>query len=317
MEAFNHYIRDLGISVIITTYNSEKFIDRCLNSVLNQKFPSLEVIVVDGNSKDSTIDKVKKYESSSYVKCFVIDGHVHVARNKGIEVAKNDIIIFLDPDDELIEGSLQFISRKFEELGNKYGVVYAYSIDDDGNLQGFRLDEEGPINFNDFICEKIRYGNCFAAFKREAIKPFKFEAPGYEFMLHKRVMHNYGGYFIPIPLLRYHNRSNPSSLSKHVSKIGFKKRYGSQIALALSRYLVEFKGYFINNCPETYARLCLHTGILFMFNGLKVDALRMFVEALKYGVTIRALFYCLLVLFVPTNFLVRFYESKEKSKSIK
>jgi hypothetical protein len=54
-----------------------------------------------------------------------------------------------------------------------------------------------------------------------------------------------------------------------------------------------------------------------MFNGSKVNALRMFAEALKYGVTTRALFYCLLVPLVPTKFLVRIYEIKEKLRLIK
>jgi glycosyltransferase involved in cell wall biosynthesis len=307
----------MSITVIITTYNSEKYIERCVNSVLSQKFPLLEVIVIDGNSKDGTVNIVRKYESSGLVRCYIVDGHVNVARNKGIELAKNDIIIFLDPDDELMEGSLQFIHRKFEELGNKYGVIYAYSIDDNGNLQGFRLDKEGPIDFNDFLCEKLRFGNCFAAFRRDAIKLLRFEVPGYEFIFHKRVVHKYGGYFIPVPLLRYHNKANPSSLSRQVTRIAFKKVYGHQIALALSKYIFEFKNYLKSNCPKTYSRLCLHTGILFMFSGSKVDALRMFTETLKYGVTTRALFYCLLVLLVPTKFLVHIYEIKEKLRLIK
>jgi glycosyltransferase involved in cell wall biosynthesis len=307
----------MGITVIITTYNSEKYIERSLNSVLSQKFPLLEIIVVDGNSKDGTINIVKKYESSGLVKCYVVDGHVNVRRNKGIEVAKNDIIIFLDHDDELMEGSLEIIHRKFEELGNRYGVIYAFSLDDDGNLQGFRLNREGPINFNDFLCEKIRFGAAFAAFRRDAIKSLRYEVPGYEFILEMRVVHKYGGYFIPVPLLRYHNKANPASLSRQITRIGFKKQYGHQIAIALSKYITEFKKYLISNCPKTYSRLCLHTGVLFMFSGAKVDALRMFIESLKYHVTTKVMFYCLLVLLVPTKLLVRIYEIKEKLRLIK
>ena len=49
------------ISILIPTYNSEKYIEKCLNSVISQTYPNIEIIIIDGGSTDKTLDIVKKY----------------------------------------------------------------------------------------------------------------------------------------------------------------------------------------------------------------------------------------------------------------
>ncbi|MEM2571349.1 MAG: glycosyltransferase [Thermoproteota archaeon] len=298
----------MKVSVIITTYNSARYIERCIKSVLSQGYDDLEVIVVDGGSTDGTIDIVNKYQSDG-LNCYVTPGHVHVTRNLGIEKANGDIVIFLDSDDELMEGAIVTTVEKFKELGDKVGVLYAYALDDSGRLQGFRLTKEGYIDFHKHLCEELRYGNAFAAFRSPVIKQFRFEVPGYEFMLHKRVVKKFGGYFIPRALLRYHNLENPASLSKRISKPRFREEYGKRIADELRRYLIEFKEAFLEKCPRTYSRLLMHAGVLYLWSGRRSSSLLLFMECFKYHPSLRPLVYTLLA-FIPVRLLLRFLRAK-------
>ena len=89
------------ISIIIPMYNVEKYIERCLNSVTNQTFSDIEVIVVNDGSADESAAIAKKYETKdSRFKLFTKEnGGISSARNYGIERAVGKYILFLDSDD--------------------------------------------------------------------------------------------------------------------------------------------------------------------------------------------------------------------------
>lgn len=88
------------ISVVIPCYNCERFIEKCLESIINQMYDNLEIIVVNDGSTDSTENVVKKYLSDKrvvYIK--QENGGEAAARNSGIEVATGEYIGFVDSDD--------------------------------------------------------------------------------------------------------------------------------------------------------------------------------------------------------------------------
>ena len=90
------------ISIITATYNAEKTIENTLKSVLNQKFPNIEHIIIDGNSADNTINIVKKYQSKFNGRLKWIsepDKGIYDAMNKGISLASGDWIYFMGGDD--------------------------------------------------------------------------------------------------------------------------------------------------------------------------------------------------------------------------
>ncbi|OYT53637.1 MAG: hypothetical protein B6U77_03590 [Candidatus Hecatellales archaeon ex4484_218] len=106
----------MQVSVIIPTYNSEKTIEKCLNSFYIQTYPPSEIIVVDGNSADSTTEIVKRFWDVKLVvnKKFHSPGFL---RNLGAKVAKGNILLFCDSDciadKKLIEYYVEsFLSRK-------------------------------------------------------------------------------------------------------------------------------------------------------------------------------------------------------------
>lgn len=84
-------------SIIIPTRNVEKYIKKCLDSVLNQTFKDFEIIVVDDNSTDNTKNIIKKYKQVKLIEEKTIG--VSEARNIAIKEAKGEYLAFLDSDD--------------------------------------------------------------------------------------------------------------------------------------------------------------------------------------------------------------------------
>lgn len=100
------------ISIIIPVYNVEKYVEQCLNSVLEQKFQNYEVILVNDGSTDGSLHICEKIaQKDARIKIFSIDnGGVSHARNYGIGCASGRWIMFLDSDDYLLEGALQLLA---------------------------------------------------------------------------------------------------------------------------------------------------------------------------------------------------------------
>jgi glycosyltransferase len=93
----------MKISIITATFNSGKFIESCIKSILKQNYKKFEIIIIDGLSTDSTIKKIKTLlDKHNNIKFFSEkDLGIYHALNKGIEKANGDIIGFVHSDDLL------------------------------------------------------------------------------------------------------------------------------------------------------------------------------------------------------------------------
>lgn len=109
-------------SIIIPTYNSEKYIERCINSVAIQNCNNYELIVVDNNSNDRTIELVE--QNKIYSKCKIISinnfGVVAKSRNIGLSQAQGEWICFLDSDDLWHPNKL----LECDKYTNQFDVIY-------------------------------------------------------------------------------------------------------------------------------------------------------------------------------------------------
>jgi len=103
-------------SIIIPLYNKERQIARTLDSVLAQSVADFEVIVVDDGSKDGSAEIVKGYSDPRIRYIKKENGGVSSARNRGIQEARGEWILFLDGDDRLMQDALS----AFEAMRKKY-----------------------------------------------------------------------------------------------------------------------------------------------------------------------------------------------------
>lgn len=103
-------ITNMKLSIIIPVYNGSNYIEKCLDSIYKQELgtDSFEVIVINDGSTDDTSNKVLTYNESIDNLNLInkANGGVSSARNLGIETSKGEFVLFLDADDELVEGSL-------------------------------------------------------------------------------------------------------------------------------------------------------------------------------------------------------------------
>lgn len=120
------------ISVVITCYNLEKFIEEAVRSVLQQDCdPSLyEIIVVDDCSTDSSFEILEKFKSIKYVKTPKNQG-VLLATVLGIEHAQGDVIAFLDGDDIWRSDKLSRLASKFQEDNQLVFLTHNYQFIDE------------------------------------------------------------------------------------------------------------------------------------------------------------------------------------------
>ena len=99
------------ISVIIPVYNSEKYLHKCIDSVLSQSYTNFEVILVNDGSTDSSGMICDEYaEKDERVRVFHKDnGGVSTARNLGIDYATGKYVLFIDSDDYMTDDAVEKI----------------------------------------------------------------------------------------------------------------------------------------------------------------------------------------------------------------
>jgi glycosyltransferase involved in cell wall biosynthesis len=93
--------------------NGEKYLEQTFNSVFFQSYPNIEYIVIDGGSKDKTIDIIKQHESNIDYWQSEKDHGIYYAMNKGIELAKGDLIGILNADDYYSENTVKYVVEAY------------------------------------------------------------------------------------------------------------------------------------------------------------------------------------------------------------
>jgi len=128
------------VSVVIIAYNEERYLSDAIESVLNQTYPSIEVIVVDDGSKDNTLTIARRYEPSIKVISQKNSGGCSSPRNTGARAARGKYIAFLDADDIIIPEKIALQVQAFKQ-NPTIGMVI-------GNYQNFTGAEKYADHFS-------------------------------------------------------------------------------------------------------------------------------------------------------------------------
>jgi len=131
------------VSIIVTTLNEERYVEDCLRSLKNQTYKNKEIIVVDSNSEDKTVEIAKKYADKILVKNCIIP----VGRNIGAREARGDVFLFVDADITLLPGWIDTVLPYLNE--DKVVAVYGDLLPKEGTLKAWL--EYGKEELSNFI----------------------------------------------------------------------------------------------------------------------------------------------------------------------
>lgn len=134
------------LSVITIVYNNARDIERTMLSVLNQSYPAIEYIVIDGASTDGTVEIIEKYRDRLAVFLSEKDKGIYDAMNKGMKLATGDYLLFMNSGDEIYDA--QTIEAVFNS-GPNADIYYGETemFDDNWNSLGQRR-HQAPKQFN-------------------------------------------------------------------------------------------------------------------------------------------------------------------------
>lgn len=106
------------ISVIVPVYNAEKYIDRCVNSIISQTYGDWELFLIDDGSKDNSLERIKQYEKKDKrIKALHQENQgAGAARNKGLEMVSGDYVVFVDSDDYIEPDYFRLLSNHTEDV---------------------------------------------------------------------------------------------------------------------------------------------------------------------------------------------------------
>jgi len=200
----------MDVSIIITAYNYDKYIERCIRSCLDQNFlkEKYEIIIVDDNSTDKTEFIVAKYSKDKRIVYIKSEDNVGVAQssNIGITAAKGRFVVRVDADDYVNENFIYFLSEYLKNNHDSFCVSCDYwYVDNNGNKIERLYAELKPVS-------------CGIMYRRDILIEMGMYNPDWrhreEEELRKRLKGYYQIHHLRIPLYRYRMHANNKTKQK-------------------------------------------------------------------------------------------------------
>lgn len=217
----------LKVSIITATYNSAESIELCLESIRSQTYSNIEHIIIDGNSNDNTLEKIKNFPYKPYKIICEKDNGIYEALNKGIKYANGDIIGFLHSDDFFANNEvLEDVAETFKN--NNIDAVY-------GDLE--------------YVSQK----SVIKTIRKWKSSPFKFKylnngwmPPHPSLYVKKDIINSLGGFDTSFKISGDYMFilkafKMPNFNSKYIPKVFIKMRIGGVSNKSLSKILLKSK----------------------------------------------------------------------------
>lgn len=170
------------VSVVIPIYNVEEYLERCLDSIINQTYKNIEIILVNDGSTDNSYEICKKYEKNdSRIKIInKKNGGLSEARNYGIEAACGKYITFVDSDDYVEENYVKCLLECIDKYDADISICSYRAIYDNGTILNQVHDVENYCISPHDALEKVLYQSDFNVsawakmYKKELFDNIKF-----------------------------------------------------------------------------------------------------------------------------------------------
>lgn len=177
------------VTVICTSYNHEAYVEQALQSVVEQAYPNVELIVIDNGSTDQTADRIEQFAQRHPAIRFISNATnqgLNHAFNQGLALAGGRYVIDLSADDVLLPGRIAKQTELFEQLAGPYAVVFSNAayIDPQGKEIGFHY----AVDNHGHACTPVPSGNVF----RNILESYFICTP--TMMMRRDVLNELGGY---------------------------------------------------------------------------------------------------------------------------
>ncbi|MDD2972944.1 MAG: glycosyltransferase [Lachnospiraceae bacterium] len=178
---------NVKVSVIVPAYNEEKYLERCLETVVNQTLEEIEIILVDDGSSDGTYDICEKYHKAYPQKVTVIhksNEGMGLARNSGIAIAKGKYIGFVDGDDWVDVNMFKSMYETAENNDSDVVVCDVKKIFVSENRESVEIslpEQSGQIDIGKYIKDGLNPAYSWnKIYKKEIWNKYKFKKMVYE-----------------------------------------------------------------------------------------------------------------------------------------
>lgn len=161
--------REIKVSVIIPVYNVETYISKCISSVIEQNYKNIEIILIDDGSQDSSGKILDEYEKKDDRITVIHQKNkgVSAARNRGLELASGDYVVFVDGDDSL------YIQRSHWKKSNKK-IINAWKF----HRYAFNWTIMGGLSRSNQECKYIEeYKKCAKSLRKNIFQAMKVKIP--------------------------------------------------------------------------------------------------------------------------------------------
>src|SRR6266542_1952088 len=169
------------VSIVTPSYNQALYLEQTIQSVLEQDYPRIEYIVVDGASTDNSFDIIKKYNDHLAYWISEKDSGQAEAINKGFGRAKGEILAWLNSDDYYLPNTISAVVKCFEENPDVV-MVYGDMLAVDGDGQTINVLKYKQLSLEDLLCFQI-IGQPSVFFRRSALEKTGLLDTSFHFML--------------------------------------------------------------------------------------------------------------------------------------
>lgn len=143
------------VSIIVPVYNVEDYLKRCIDSILVQTYPNIEIVLINDGSTDSS-PEICQFYSDKYKNIVLINkenGGLSMARNDGIKASKGYYVYFLDSDDSIDDDTIEYLVNLIEKSGADIATGCVRDIIKDRTVESTKANEKYEIK------EKIYKGD--------------------------------------------------------------------------------------------------------------------------------------------------------------